>query len=122
MVLQKKTFKEEHLKRKKSMARREIEVKCLKISFSSHSLQWTFCKSSIWTVFELALFLKSLLTCVFEDDNDKRKFLLFDLILASHVNLVQTNVYTMILTYKANHIPCVNGLYMYSAYGIFTSI
>lgn len=98
-------------KRKEKKHGRQIEVKCSKISFSSHLL-WTFCKYSVWTVFELALFFKSLLTCVFEDDHDKRKFLLFVFLLASHVTLVETNVCSMILTFQANCIPCVNGLYM----------
>lgn len=41
---------------------------------SSRSLQWTFCKCLILTVFAFVFEEKrQLLTCVFEDDNDKKK-------------------------------------------------
>lgn len=78
-------------KKKESMAHRETEVKrFLKmLSYSSHSLQWTFCKCLISTVFDLALFLRGkkwqLLTCVFEDDNDEKKKSYCMTSLASHM-------------------------------------
>lgn len=84
------------------------------LSYSSHSLQWTFCRCLLSTVFDqLALFLRQLLTCVFEDDSDEeKKLLLYDLISLSHVTFIPANVCTMILTYQANHVPFVNGLYI----------
>lgn len=79
--------KKTHLKRKKvmwqqktkSMAHRETEVKCLFNNFSnsSHSLQWTFCKCLISTVFDLALFLrKKMITinlCIWRWHDEKKK-------------------------------------------------
>lgn len=62
---------------------------------------------------DLALFLRKLLTCVFKDDNDEeKKILLYDFISLSYVTFIPANVCTMILTYQANHVPFVNGLYI----------
>lgn len=90
---------------------------CGKRIYSSHSLQWTFCKCLILTLFNLALVFrkkkkKTINLCIRRGRRrSSRTYRATSVV--SHVTLIPAkNVWTMILTYQANHVPFVNGLYI----------